>query len=283
MDVEAFKQYMRGTAAGRASSKMAQEKNPGAGSIEVPILPDIDPFYIKIFNIRVLPVDEKTGLRIGSIVYHGLHGEHEIPSAEPGLKAVPDETKPRGTYKMVPCAKIESYSRPYFVPSLQTYTHFNPMTGVTEVLPKDVIQGEDVAESIVNAPGIDTDLREWGVIVTKNDVPSKEEMDIAVGKLKAKYQRLFNEGESLAAQGKIKNITNTQREAAAWLGKPVSWNQVVEMYETCEGCGNPVKAEVVVHSCGWVRNWQKAVENGMRKIKDVPESKRWWSGEPAVK
>jgi hypothetical protein len=266
MDKSALDSYVRGTAAGRQSQKLSAELNVSPSDIEIPDFDmKIDPFYIKIFSVRAH----------ATTVYHGQHGEPMIPACEPGFRAVPDPTMPRGVYKMEPCTKIESYSRPYFVASAQMFTHFNPMTGTTEVLAKDIIRGEKLAESILKAPGFDTDLTEWGAFSTLNDVPTAEEVAEAVAKLNKKYQVLFNEGESLAAQGQLKMITNTQREAAAWLGKPTSWNQVIEMYETCEGCGENVKAQVVVHSCGWVRNWKKAVENGMKTLDQVPAGKRW--------
>lgn len=282
MSKEALDSYVRGTPAGRQTHKLSEELNSAPGGIELPdVLPSIDPFHIKIFGVRVLPIDEKTGERIPTTIWHGQHGTFHIPSAEPAMKAVPAEDKPRGTYTMVPCAKQEAYGRPLCIPNVCMYTHHNTQTGATEVLPKDIIRGEDVAKSIINAPGYETDLTPWGYFATYNDVPTAEEIAAAVARLKAKYQALYNEGDSLAVQGKVKNITNTMREAAAWLGVRASWNQVVEMYETCEGCGENVKDQVVIHSCGWVRNWQKAVENGMRTLKQVPNTKRWWS-EPTL-
>ena len=152
MDKQGLSDYVTGTAAGRQTHALSEELNAAPGGIEMPeLMPTVDPFYIKIWNIRVTPIDEKSGERVETIVWHGQQGRIVIPSATPNMKAVPDE-EVLGKYNLEPCAKMEAYSRPYFVPNVQMYAHHNTQTGVTEVLPKDIIKGERLVKSIIN-PG----------------------------------------------------------------------------------------------------------------------------------
>jgi hypothetical protein len=55
-----------------------------------------------------------------------------------------------------------------------------------------------------------------------------------------------------------------------------TWNQGSETLNDCPGCGEPVKPNIIIHTCGYVFDWKRAVEHGLKKKSEVPESFRWW-------
>jgi hypothetical protein len=251
LDSSALSAYMQ-TDAGRKTKSEIGKLNPRK-RIDMPDGLDLAPkYFIYIFNLRQRAHE----------LNHGTQGRIYIPACEPG----------------------QPYSTPLAIPSVNLFTHVNTMTNVREINAKDIIKGEDLVKSIINPGdgGVNTDLTKWGVFVSFSKVPKPEEVAAAKLLLEATYNQELRDAELLAATGKLKEISNTQREAAIYFNKQYSWNQVVHMHENCPGCGEATTAETKVHKCGYVRDWQWAVENGMRTKEQVPEGKQWWINEPSV-
>ena len=246
MDPTALRAYDN-TPAGRDSRRLNQEQNAGIGKSAIQ-LPDIDltpKYYLYIFNLRDFEY----------VIEHGTHGRIVIPACKPG----------------------EPYSQPVAIPSVNLYVTTN-MNGERQVLPLDIVSGERVVRSIINPGdgGVNTDLTQWGCFVSRSKTPSEEEISEARKKLEATYNRELIEARKKEAMGKIGDITNTEREAAGYFKLPYSWNQVSITLNDCPGCGSPVKPGIIIHSCGYVFDWKRAVEHGLKKKSDVPEAFQWW-------
>jgi hypothetical protein len=257
-------QYLN-TTAGRESQRMARERNPMCGVSMSDTGMKIVQNYIKIFNLR--PIIQRVPL--------GHHGEFAIPACKPGFRSVPDPKQPC-VYRLEPCEKRQSYSEPLLIQSLYQFTTFDPFQDTYQVLPLDVVKGEDLAKNILNPPvGYDTNLMEQGCFATFNDVPTDDELNAARTKLEKKYHLLYGEAEGLEMQAKRKEISNSMREAAQYLGKNPPWFASTEIEEKCPGCGDSINSVVKVHGCGFVKDWKWAVDNGMRTLEQVPETKKW--------
>jgi hypothetical protein len=265
-------QYLN-TPAGRESARMARERNPMSGLAMADTGVKIIQNYIKIFNLR--PILQRVPM--------GHHGEFVVPACKPGFRSFPDPKQPC-VYHLEECEKRQSYSEPLLIQSLYQFTTFDPFQDSYQVLPVDVVKGEAVAKNILNPPGsgYDTNLLEQGCFATMLDIPSEDELNVARAKLEKKYHLLYNEGEALEMQALRKEISNSMREAAAYLGKNPPWFTSQEIEEKCPGCGDSINSVVRVHGCGYVKDWKWAVENGMRTLEQVPEAKRW-KGFPAPK
>jgi len=68
-----------------------------------------------------------------------------------------------------------------------------------------------------------------------------------------------------------KNIVKNHREALNRRGQLREWAKPLQSLIDCPGCGDKVSPSVVVHKCGAVFNWDKAIELGIKRAEDRPE------------
>jgi hypothetical protein len=265
---EELNNYMRSNA-GRQSRDLANSINPMGSNIGIPgYLPPVEPQKLKIFSVR--PKKMTTDL--------GSQGKYIIPACIPGKRAKFNAEKKAWT--LVDCDPKESYSLPLCIPSYKLFATYNLAQNKQEVKSEDVVSGEEFARSIVNPPvtGGNNNKLELGVFVTYNNEPTPEEVAAALKSLEATYQRLVLEAKNLSITNNRDEITSSMREAAAYLGVRADWNLVQNETTVCESCGDPIVPTVKVHTCGYVRDWQFAVEEGIKTLEQVPTSKRgdWW-------
>lgn len=102
--------------------------------------------------------------------------------------------------------------------------------------------------------------------------PTKEEVKAAQGRSRDWDRQLLAEADGLSDQGLQKEIQAEHRHAARRLGQVRKWDEPLHAMEDCEGCGQKILPSTVVHTCGAVRDWDKAIALGMRKADDRPGS-----------
>ena len=67
------------------------------------------------------------------------------------------------------------------------------------------------------------------------------------------------------------NITAEHRQALRRRGQIRDWDKPQETLQSCPGCQEKIRPGVIVHTCGAVLDWDKAVNLGMRKAEDRPK------------
>ena len=146
-----------------------------------------------------------------------------------------------------------------------------------EFLAQDALNPEDITGSWRTvrslAPGSSinegTNLYHWGLFWTKNETPTDEEVNAAIGRLEANYNRLIDEAKLLWASGEKARleIGNTHRRAAQHFGMEFEWNVLYRSLQECPGCGGKIPHNVVVcPKCPAVFNWEKALSFGLRTV-----------------
>lgn len=113
----------------------------------------------------------------------------------------------------------------------------------------------------------DTNLYHWGLFWTKNQTPTDEEVNSAVGRLEANYNRLIEEAKMLWAQGDKgkQQIGTTHRTAASYFSLEFEWNMLYRSLQECPGCGTRISKNVVVcPNCPATFDWAKALALGLR-------------------
>lgn len=103
-----------------------------------------------------------------------------------------------------------------------------------------------------------------------SDEPTKEEIKAAQKRARDWDRELLAEGDMLSDQGMTKDIQPEHRYAARRLGQVRKWDEPLQAMIDCEGCGQKILPSTVVHTCGAVRDWDKAIALGMRKPDDRP-------------
>jgi hypothetical protein len=88
----------------------------------------------------------------------------------------------------------------------------------------------------------------------------------------AEADRFHDAGPANKEEGS-NNIGREHREALRRRNQKRVWDQPNETLKQCEGCGQMVSPAVVVHTCGAVFNWDKAIALGIKKEEDRPKGK----------
>lgn len=127
--------------------------------------------------------------------------------------------------------------------------------------------GEDLAKEIVGTDTAMKDLqlyttnKEWfGVFSSRNEVPTKKELEKSREKLDAMMTLLVADGNRRAMEGNsdkpgvgVNSIGPMHRKAVLYTGQKVSWMTPSEKYIECPGCGEKVKPTILKHpACGWI-------------------------------
>jgi len=171
-----------------------------------------------------------------------------------------------GTFVLRACEPGEPYLLAWTLPSVWRDSYF-----VEQEMKTHAVSGEFMAQDIVNpvtAGGkswwtYGADLSALGVFFTKNNPPTDGELATARGKMEATYRRLLGMAASIEAAGKIDDITPLMRIAASYFGEDRSWNKIYKKTTECPGCGEPAKAGIIRHPCGYVFDPDRALLAGM--------------------
>jgi len=179
---------------------------------------------------------------------------HEVPKGSLGVFVIPA------------CGDDGELGAPLVLPSVVRDSYF-----VEQEMKTHSVSGEYTAQDIVHpmtAGGktwwsFGSNLDDLGVFWTKNNPPSDQELMAARTKMEATYRRLLNMAASIEAVGRLDDITPLMRIAASYFGEDRAWNRIYKKTLECPGCGEPAKAGIVRHPCGFVFDPDKALLNGM--------------------
>jgi hypothetical protein len=84
---------------------------------------------------------------------------------------------------------------------------------------------------------------------------------------------LYHDAGPANKQEGSNNIRAEHRQALRRRGQVRPWDQPLQTMIDCPGCGVKIAPTAVVHSCGAVLNWDKAIELGIKKAEDRPAKK----------
>ena len=173
-----------------------------------------------------------------------------------------------GTFHIPACPEGKEHSEPLVVKGM-TRDEYDLGDGQGR-MSWNAIPGDKLASAIVGldsgstALGTFTTNREWwGVFISDSKVPTEAQLAEARKKLTALMTIYLEQGDQLAAQGKLADIGANERKACQFLNQKRSWAQLPEKMDNCPGCGEPIKPGIVKHSCGAILDMEKAAALGM--------------------
>lgn len=188
-----------------------------------------------------------------------------------GPKSWLQEMGGRGKFFIPAKSEDQDYSVPLKIPGI-----------FPETIPVDMkkleVRYEDglaVARDIIglgHSKSPANSLIPWGVFISATAKPSKAELDRANRTLDEKAAQLVEEADGFYNQGpqQYVNITIDHRWAANRTNQKRAWMQPLVKMDNCPGCQEPLKPGVVVHTCGAVLDWDKAISLGIKKASDRP-------------
>jgi|SRR5208283_1223790 len=174
-------------------------------------------------------------------------------------------------FEIKPCPEDQEYGPA--CPILSIYFFEEAKVDVTEHTPHT---GRQIADAILKVgPGMNAswDRGRVGWFVSKTDPPQQVDLDRAKEVYLKECQRLVAEGNRYAQANQLNEINETHRRAAKYTKQKVDWDKPMHKMVTCPGCGEPVRAGAILHAvpyCGYVFNWEAAIESGMKKLEDAP-------------
>lgn len=110
---------------------------------------------------------------------------------------------------------------------------------------------------------IGANLDDIGVFFTRNNPPTEQELAAARQKMEGTYRKLLQMATSIEAAGRIDDITPLMRIAASYFGEDRAWNRIYRKTMECPGCGEPTKAGIIRHPCGYIFDPDRALMAGM--------------------
>jgi hypothetical protein len=152
------------------------------------------------------------------------------------------------------------------------------------VNPENISLNQDAAIAADRSFTEGNDFGKLGVFWSLNNPPTDEEVAKAIKRKEAFYRKRLDQARALEASSPkdlYAFLTPTDHVAADYFGEEFTWHKVSRKPESCPNCGEPVKSGVAFHASAalggvlCIIDWKRAVEAGVKKLKDVPESKRW--------
>lgn len=192
-----------------------------------------------------------------------------------GPKSWLQEMGGRGKFFIPACQEGKEYSEPLKIPGI-----------FPETIPVDMkkleVRYEDgwlVASDIIglgHSKSPANSLVRWGVFLSRTPKPSKEDLAKANAALTETAVALVREGNDFHNQGpqQYVNITIDHRWALRRTNQKASWEQPLAQMDVCPGCQESIKPGVVVHTCGAVLDFDKAISLGIKKESDRPVIKK---------
>lgn len=174
-----------------------------------------------------------------------------------------------GTFILKACEGGADYVLAYTLPSVWRDTWFQEQEMKTHS-----VSGEFMAVDIVHPVtahigagktwwSMGANLDDIGVFWTRNNPPTDAEVAAARDKMEKTYRKLLNMAASIEAAGRIDDITPLMRVAASYFGEDRAWNKIYKKTAECPGCGEPAKAGIIRHPCGYVFDPDRALLAGM--------------------
>lgn len=152
------------------------------------------------------------------------------------------------------------------------------------VNPENITMNQDAALRPEQTFTEGNDYGKLGVFWSLHFPPTDEEVAKAIKRKENFYRKRLDQARALEAsdpKSLYAYLSPTDHVAADYFGEEFSWHKVSRRPESCPNCGEPVKSGVAFHASAalggvlCVIDWKRTVEAGVKKMKDVPESKRW--------
>jgi hypothetical protein len=164
-----------------------------------------------------------------------------------------------GTFIIKGCDPGEPYSEPLILPSVVQDSYF-----IENEMKTHSVSGEFMAQDIIRPTiganwSFGQNLDDLGVFWTKNATPTEKEMGVARTKMEATFRKLLSIATSIETSGRLDDITPLMRISASYFGEDRPWNRVYRKLSDCPGCGEPVKAGIIKHHCGFVFDPDRAL------------------------
>lgn len=164
-----------------------------------------------------------------------------------------------GTFRIQGCEPGEDYSEPLVLPSVVTDSYFVEME-----LKTHSVSGEFMAQDILHPTiganwSFGQNLDELGCFWTKNEKPTQQEITTARRKMEDSGRKLLGMATKIETSGRLDDITPLMRVFATYFGEDRPWNRIYKKLAECPGCGEPVKPNIIKHSCGFVFDPDRAL------------------------
>ena len=187
-----------------------------------------------------------------------------------------------GRFLIKACEKGKRHSDPVLIPSIVTDTYIfedlvktHSVTG--EFMCRDIVH-PFIAHSINGREAgwsIGQNLDDFGVFWTKNKIPTEAEISEARRLMERTFKLALEEANFLEATDRLTEITPLMRHAADYFEEDRKWNKIYKKSLECPGCGQQMKADIAVHSCGAVLNWAKAIALSIKSFADAKNVGRY--------
>lgn len=180
-----------------------------------------------------------------------------------------------GVYRIPACESGQLVSKPCIIPSVVRSIYVDALDGMTK---SDDVQGEAFAEDLMrpymagNQASIWSFGQNWedyGAFWSKSQVPTEEEIATARVKLEKTFRGALAEATKLETTGRLGDITPLMRHAATYFEEDRSWNRQFKKKQECPGCGEPAKAGIIQHSCGYIFDRERYEANFGKKPKTI--------------
>lgn len=175
-----------------------------------------------------------------------------------------------GVYRIPACEPGQKVSKPFLIPSIVRQPYVDANDGVLKS--KD-LKGEYVAEDLMRPFMTGTagsvwsfgqNWEDYGAFWSKNAVPTDEEISKARGRMERTFRAALDEATKLEAQNKLGDITPIMRHAAKHFGEDRAWDKTYRKTAECPACGGPAKENIIMHACGFVFDWDRAIAGGLK-------------------
>lgn len=168
-----------------------------------------------------------------------------------------------GTYTIKACELGEELSEPLVLPSVVMDSYF-----IESEMKTHNVSGEFMAQDIVHPTiganwSFGQNLDDLGVFWTKSNPPKPEEIAKCRTRMEGTFRKLLSMATSIETSGRLDDITPLMRIAASYFGEDRPWNKIYKKLSECPGCGDPVKAGVIKHACGYIFDPDRALLAGM--------------------
>ena len=170
------------------------------------------------------------------------------------------------------------------------YAHNAQRVAQDIVNPENITLNQDATLRADQSFTEGNDYGKLGVFWSLNDPPTDEEVAKAIARKEKFYRRRLDQARALEASDPKSLqlfLTPTDHVAVDYFARvyesdeQFGWHKVMRMPDKCENCGEAIKHGVAFHASAalggiiCVIDWKRAVEAGVKKLKDVPDSKRW--------
>jgi hypothetical protein len=170
------------------------------------------------------------------------------------------------------------------------YAHNAQRVAQDVVNPENITLNQDASLAADKSFTEGNDYGKLGVFWSLNEIPTEEEINKAVARKEKFYRRRLDQARALEASDPKSLqlfLTPTDHVAVDYFARvyeseeQFGWHKVMRMPDRCPNCGEAVKSGVAFHASAalggilCILDWKRAVEAGVKKLKDVPESKRW--------